>query len=425
MGVPGVPAGKQHQASFQQQTATQRNEQTASQQHLLAQLRRRVNSTISRQQPTSAVGSPSTGIRGSSLAFPSIVAETPSLLSAAASAASFQQASAIPLAFTSHPLLSASPGIPAGGSAPLGIPASIVLNQILTNGSHVGSGVTVPGVSVSGAIPLTSNIGSGISHLSHSNIAGAGSISSLTPISPISPLSSNFASSGARLESDEDDEKKVRRILSNRQSAKRSRQRKRERLDELEDEVAALTRACEEANRKLKEAEASMEGMRDANQRMKDEVERLRREIGATGRQSQVPSQLPSAVSPACRTADFVEAVPACDETAHVQKRLRTIEHDAELKGSVAEVAVYKASGPSSPSSDVTRTDYTCTDPVHKEEAVVEDGLGIFGGGLAGMDDMGCLLGDVSPQGLELLDDALVRAMLDCMGEGELNQLQC
>ncbi|CAI7792692.1 unnamed protein product [Closterium sp. NIES-53] len=231
----------------------------------------------------------------------------------------------------------------------------------------------------------------------------------ITASSPLSALGINFASSA--LDSDEGEEKKVRRIMSNRQSAKRSRQRKRERLDELEDEVAALTQAREEANRKLKEAETSVDGLRAANERMEEEVERLRREISSTGRQSQISPQL---ASPAVPAADLVEAVPACDE-ASPAKKLRGIDYN----GNAADVLVHKVNNPSSPTSDVTRTDYTCTEASLKEEAIAGDGLGFFGGGLGAMDDMGCLLGE-APQGLIFLDDALVRAMLDCMGGGEL-----
>ncbi|CAI7786359.1 unnamed protein product, partial [Closterium sp. NIES-54] len=263
-GLQTHQSAKQNGAAFQQQGA---NERAVSQVDLLAQLQRRVNLTVTRQQAPSAIRFPSAGINGRSMTFSSTgLNETSALLSAAAP---LQSSATIPQC-----PVSSLPGTPAVSPPSMGIPASITSSRFMSYGT---------GVTISGVNPFSSNIFSAVSPLRNSMI---------TASSPLSALGINFASSA--LDSDEGEEKKVRRIMSNRQSAKRSRQRKRERLDELEDEVAALTQAREEANRKLKEAETSVDGLRAANERMEEEVERLRREISSTGRQSQISPQLAS-----------------------------------------------------------------------------------------------------------------------------------
>lgn len=81
------------------------------------------------------------------------------------------------------------------------------------------------------------------------------------------------------------DIRKARRMLSNRESARRSRRRKQEHLGNLEAQIAVLTKANTELQDKLKETEQQLKQAKELAEHFKEEAARLRAQpTGTTGK---------------------------------------------------------------------------------------------------------------------------------------------
>ncbi|KAG1660220.1 hypothetical protein FOA52_005089 [Chlamydomonas sp. UWO 241] len=74
-------------------------------------------------------------------------------------------------------------------------------------------------------------------------------------------------------------ERKTRRMLSNRESARRSRRRKQEHLGTLEGEIAVLVEEKKSWVERMSAAEKRLAGVRDEGRRLHEENERLRDEL--------------------------------------------------------------------------------------------------------------------------------------------------
>eukprot|EP00475_Leptophrys_vorax_P041089 TRINITY_DN7720_c0_g1_i1.p1 TRINITY_DN7720_c0_g1~~TRINITY_DN7720_c0_g1_i1.p1 ORF type:complete len:312 (-),score=-3.47 TRINITY_DN7720_c0_g1_i1:134-1069(-) len=79
------------------------------------------------------------------------------------------------------------------------------------------------------------------------------------------------------------DPKKYKRMMSNRASAKRSRQRKQERLEELEIQSAKLRVENAAVTRRLNEATEHIRHFQESNERLHDELKRLRDALARAG----------------------------------------------------------------------------------------------------------------------------------------------
>lgn len=224
---------------------------------------------------------------------------------------------------------------------------------------------------------------------------------------------------------EEDVEKKVRRIMSNRQSAKRSRQRKRDRLDELEEEVTALNQARQTAEQQLKEAERSMIQLRAANQRVRAELETIRSSVQCSV--VQVPDLSNVDVEQRAGRSQFELGDSDARDEDGPSRKMRKIE-----KVESCQVTLDAESGPLPEEvTSVFSRDVTCNEG---EDAMVkqlfgEDAMVALEASLCGMEGDGvvaldnenaCLIGQQS--GLEFLDESLVHSMLECLGRGDLVQ---
>eukprot|EP00475_Leptophrys_vorax_P028142 TRINITY_DN40552_c0_g1_i1.p1 TRINITY_DN40552_c0_g1~~TRINITY_DN40552_c0_g1_i1.p1 ORF type:complete len:400 (+),score=3.96 TRINITY_DN40552_c0_g1_i1:105-1304(+) len=322
------------------------------------------------------------------------------------------------------PATPASLGVPAAMFA--GLPSTDSLLSALQFPQQPPLQAPAPLVGITARVPA-------MNQLTAAAVAASVAPAAVTTIAGIP--SSNFTSS------DDEESKKVRRIMSNRQSAKRSRQRKRERLDELEEEVAALRNLRAGSEAQLKSAERSMAELRAANARLREQLERLKGGLQAAGIELNSPADVKcasgangdetasrsTAVSSRCQDNDDSSA---CRMSKRFKVESVEESFDGAAQGDGSDSLSRGDADGSVPSSGVTIHVKVPACEMEASAAPVAAGLGLFEASLYGAVDEpcgfdglgntgGCFMGAGQP-GMEFLDDSLVRSMLDCLGDGEL-----
>ena len=127
--------------------------------------------------------------------------------------------------------------------------------------------------------------------------------------------------------------RRLRRILSNRESARRSRKRKASQVSALEDELAEAKAVAGDLESELVHALKTVHSLETQRGQLLNEVERLRRRLAAYEDQSGAPGIEP--IGAATTTAAAAVASPAAvapRSSAHLQSPLRQLGFQSQVK---------------------------------------------------------------------------------------------
>ncbi|GLI63991.1 hypothetical protein VaNZ11_007103 [Volvox africanus] len=165
--------------------------------------------------------------------------------------------------------LPAAPPLPAGYPLP-GIPVLSDLASLAAVGGAALQGVPHFAASPS---PLTAALTPAAAAAAALQLGQLGSLGAR--------LTSNSTAAGVSSDKDMDrvDQRRARRMLSNRESARRSRRRKQEHLCKLEEERNVLEDERRDLEQQINTLERRTQSLEDENKRLKDENERLRDEL--------------------------------------------------------------------------------------------------------------------------------------------------
>lgn len=222
------------------------------------------------------------------------------------------------------------------------------------------------------------------------------------------------------------DPKKYKRMMSNRASAKRSRQRKQTRLEELEIQSAKLRVENAAVTRRLKEATDQIRHFHESNERMQAEVTRLRETLQRAG----------VVVKPAALSVDEAGDAPTGDGCEAKEASVSLMIGQPSAAGAKRELSVdededelFALNGGGGGSKRVKRTS-----PATEEEDGPMSPSGVTGSSAhaAGGDDCdaaaGVMAGRADAAGLcqgvgrdiETLADAeFLAGLIDCFDDGQ------
>lgn len=209
--------------------------------------------------------------------------------------------------------------------------------------------------------------------------------------------------------SDDDEamkDKKMRRMLSNRASAKRSRQRRQERLGELEIQTAKLRVENAALSRKYNEALEQAQQFQKESSALRAELEAARAEIGDLKLQKQACDGGSKQESGKASAHSAANGTKGRDELCHEANSLEKVSESqmSEQKTVNRAGKLVKASPvseKSSPKSEVTGDEVMFKSVVKALP------------GLPALDEIGCLLG----KDMEIATDEWYESLVECLDE--------
>ncbi|CAI5529000.1 unnamed protein product [Closterium sp. Naga37s-1] len=221
------------------------------------------------------------------------------------------------------------------------------------------------------------------------------------------------------------DPKKHKRMMSNRASAKRSRQRKQERLEELEIQSAKLRVENAAVTRRLNEASDHIRQYQESNDRLQNELKRLRDAL--TRADVPVANKPTDAAADAGMSADFALKVfqagkrevaePSAEGAGNKRARLvaTTSFEESEEEGVHSPSAITGASAPPSHAEGVAADAAVVANGANRANAG-NDGLAracAMGAGLTGVKEMGVKDADT------LADAEFLAGLIGCFDDGK------